>query len=203
MTQHWPDRSDANRDKESDTELQSQSGHFKYQRGASPSGEAAMTGTMLHLIKWLPLRLIWTIRLSCDTSYSYQSGLLMHFTLYSPTWIIAQCPLSLVTSHPCDHIFSWCSLTYSNVINLFQMVYSVVIDLVLSTRNLTKVNTRKSICVSSWKEIVAFTSWKNPSIIKDFFNRKILIIDSNLWEAATSVMRRRHQLLSRSLHTSH
>ena len=166
MTQHWPDRSDANRDKESDTELQSQSGHFKYQRGASPSGEAAMTGTMLHLIKWLPLGLIWTIRLSCDTSYSYQSGLLMHFTLYSPTWIIAQCPLSLVTSHPCDHIFSWCSLTYSDVINLFQMVYSIVIDLVLSTRNLTESNTRKSICVISCCILKLAKSFHHKGLLK-------------------------------------
>ena len=54
----------------------------------------AMTGTMLHLIKWLPLGLIWTIRLSCDTSYSYQSGLANTLTLSHPEHESSHIPLS-------------------------------------------------------------------------------------------------------------
>ena len=129
MTQHWPDRSDANRDKESDTELQSQSGHFKYQRGASPSGEAAMTGTMLHLIKWLPLRLIWTIRLSCDTSYSYQSGLANTLTLSHPTHESSHIP-PLVSSHCCNQISAPCSLTRKagTVSLVYWWFYLIIID---------------------------------------------------------------------------
>ena len=106
--------------------MQSQSGHFKYQRGASPSGEAAMTGTMLHLIKWLPLGLIWTIRLSCDTSYSYQSGLLIHL-LSIPQRESSPVSLLLVSSH---HVitFSIDGLSLESVLFVFRWFPSVVID---------------------------------------------------------------------------
>ena len=63
----------------------------------------AMTGTMLHLIKWLPLGLIWTIRLSCDTSYSYQSGLLIHLLSIPQRESSPESPLSGVISS-CNHI---------------------------------------------------------------------------------------------------
>lgn len=52
---------------------QQESNHSKYQHGVYIGCRMdMMTGPMLHLIKCYPQRLIWTIRLSCDTSYSYQ-----------------------------------------------------------------------------------------------------------------------------------
>ena len=89
----------------------------------------AMTGTMLHLIKWLPLGLIWTIRLSCDTSYSYQSGLANTLTLSHPTHESSHIP-PLVSSPCCNQISAPCSLTRKagTVSLVYWWFYLIIID---------------------------------------------------------------------------